>query len=185
MAKAIIPWVMPQGINTVNAPKIAGENKSPLFDTLLIFLVINLGGWMIKYLKNGWRFSKAPAVPIIKIATAICRIAWAESDSSNREPNQPSNKPRRVYAASLAITNAKIGNALPFLTAFSLRCSSSLCAIADAKSPPWTARQLSPPVKSPVVKIIQRLVFSIRELYHNLPKKDFYFFISMLMANKL
>ena len=63
---------------------------------LLMRLVMNFGGWIIKYLKNGCKFSKAPAVPTMNIATAICKIACADKDNSNKEPAQPSNKPKIV-----------------------------------------------------------------------------------------
>ncbi len=53
IANAIIACVVPQGMNMVKAPKIAGAKRSWLLDLFLTSLVKNLVGWITKYLKIG------------------------------------------------------------------------------------------------------------------------------------
>src|SRR3989344_780435 len=48
IAKAIIAWVVPQGIKIVKAPKRAGAKTSLLLDWFLTSRVKNFGGWIIK-----------------------------------------------------------------------------------------------------------------------------------------
>ena len=52
-ARAIMAWVVPQGIKIVIAPTRAGANISLLFDSFLTMRSRNLGGWITKYLNKG------------------------------------------------------------------------------------------------------------------------------------
>ena len=66
------------------------------------------------------------------------------------EPRSPKKKPKMVWAMILAARKEIRG--LSF---------SSVGEMTDAKRPPWTARQVRPPVVKPVRKINKRFVWSI------------------------